>query len=873
VQPASTEISPDPTAVASELERIAASPSFRKADRCVRLLRYVTGLALEGRGGELKEYSLGISVFERPDSFDPRTDPVVRLEARRLRLKLAEYYQQEGLEDPVVIELPKGAYVPHFRVRLEPAEPAPPARPSILIWVAAAAVAIGLSLAVWYALHRRAERPVARASIAVLGFRDLSSSAETSWIDPAVSELMNIELGAGQQLRTLPPDNVARMQRELSVTPQSAYPAQVLERIGTNLGIDYAVAGAYLLHGDRIRLDVVLFDVRSGQQIAAVGDESDRDKLLQLAQNCAQRIRAHLGVRLASLPGASAYPPLDPAAMESYARGMERLRQSDALSARPYLETAAAAAPSNALVHSGLAEAWSMLGLDNRAREEAKLAFDSSAGLGRVDQLEIEGRYRAIAHDWPRAIQVYQALFTLLPDDLENGLLLAAAEARGGKGQDALATVTALRHLPAPLKDDPRIDLQEAQAAGGLADFAHTRRAAHAAAEKAGQNGARLQYARARLLESGAMQDLGVAGYADVRAEARRICSELGDRACVAAASRIEANSLAGTGSPAAARPLYSTVLQIANEIGNQLEKLNALIGLGYTENMQGDLKAAEADYRAALEVGSEMGPQKRYSVCIDLGGVLAAEGRIPEARALAQEGLEGARQSSDQENIGMSQAALAHLLALEGKFPESIAGYSEAVRILREVHDPADLGGTLLDMGNAQVQQGDRAGARKNLEEVRELDRQFSFMHPEIEMAFARLSLATGQADDAATRSRAALNMFTTAGRQGDRLQAAALLARVLIARGNSGEASGVLAQIPPPEGHTLPVEAVVEFRIARYLVAANTGRRAEADRGLDSIAAEVSRLGLLPLEKEARLARESVIKTANLSQAAFSH
>jgi hypothetical protein len=212
--------------------------------------------------------------------------------------------------------------------------------------------------------------------------------------------------------------------------------------------------------------------------------------------------------------------------MESYARGMERLRQSDALGARPYLETAAFAAPSNPLVHSGLAAAWSMLGLDNRAGEEAKLAFDSSGALGRVQQLEIEGRYRAIAHDWPRAIQVYQALVTLLPDDLEYGLLLVSAEARGGKAQDALTAVTALRNLPPPLRDDPRIDLAEAQAAGALGDFARTRRAAHAAAEKAGHNGARLQYARARLLESGAMQTMAIAGFSDVRAEARGICAD-----------------------------------------------------------------------------------------------------------------------------------------------------------------------------------------------------------------------------------------------------------------------------------------------------------------------------------------------------------
>src|SRR5580658_3317511 len=241
-----TEGTPDRAAASQELERIAASNNFRKAERCLRLLRYVIDRTIEGREGELKEYTLGVAVFERPDSFDPRTDPVVRLEARRLRLKLAEYYQQEGLEDLVVIELPKGAYVPHFRARLVPAEEAVPVRkrPRYLLWVAVAG-AVCLAGATWF-LPRRGEKPAVRASIAVLGFRDLSASAETSWIDPAVSELMNIELGAGQQLRMLPAENVARMRTELSVTPQAMYPIDVLRRIGTNLGIDYAVAGEYL---------------------------------------------------------------------------------------------------------------------------------------------------------------------------------------------------------------------------------------------------------------------------------------------------------------------------------------------------------------------------------------------------------------------------------------------------------------------------------------------------------------------------------------------------------------------------------------------------------------------------------------------------
>jgi len=94
------------------LERLASSSCFRKAERCLRLLRYLTKITLEGRSSELKEYALGVTVLERPEAFDPRIDPVVRLEARRLRLKLAEYYQDEGLGDAVVIDLPKGAYVP-----------------------------------------------------------------------------------------------------------------------------------------------------------------------------------------------------------------------------------------------------------------------------------------------------------------------------------------------------------------------------------------------------------------------------------------------------------------------------------------------------------------------------------------------------------------------------------------------------------------------------------------------------------------------------------------------------------------------------------------------------------------------------------------
>jgi tetratricopeptide (TPR) repeat protein len=863
-----SETCPDSGAVQRELERIATSNNFRKAERCVRLLRHLTVATLEGRSDDLKEYSLGTTVFGRPASYDPGIDAVVRLEARRLRLKLAEYYQQEGLQDPVIIGIPKGRYVPDFRFRqttevrtTEVAEADPTvaaARPGKLRLVLAAAMAIAIVVAAsWYLVLKQPVRVQATPSIAVVGFRNLSPHDESSWISGAVSELMNIDLGSGRRMRGVPLDNVMRMRTELAVAPQTDYPANTLRRIRTNLGSDYVVAGSYVVKVQQVHLDLMLFDARSGRQIAAIGEDGAEDSLTQLIARCAQRVQAQLGMRLPPSGG----PEFPDGAMEPYSRGMEAMRKGDALNAKPYLQKAAAEAPSNPLIHAGLAAAWSSLGLDALAGKEAKIAFESSTGLGRVEQLEIEGYYRTIVHDTARAIQVYQALFTLLPDDLEYGLLLACAQTEGGRAQDAVATVALLHRLPLPLGGDPRIDLAEARAAGALADFARTRSLAHSAADKARARGARLLYARARLLESGAMQNLAVPGFADVRAEARGICAELGDSACVVAAYRIEANAMIALGNVATARAMYRSVLEIAQHMGNALELLNGYSGLAAAARLQGDLPDAETNWRSALAVGTEMGPQKSYPAGLDLAEVLAQEGHIAEARKLIERSLEMAREISDREGVAMGQAALADTLAMGGQRSEALPKYEEAIRILREVNMPYELAETLLAEGNTQLAGGDVAGARRSFDESRTQARSIpAWQSPEIDLAFARLSFTQGQAGDAASHARAALDGFTKNGRVADEFAAAATLARALVAQRNFAAAAQVLARLPSPDEKRLPAETVIPFQIARCFVLANTGRRDEALRTMDAITAKATRLGIPKLESEARQARKAL-------------
>ena len=107
----------DAQTVRRQLDRILESPGFARNARLTRFLRFVVEGSLEGRDQELKESILAVRIFGRPPGYDPKRDAVVRTEAGRLRARLGEYYLVQGKHDELVIELPKGGYVPVFRPR------------------------------------------------------------------------------------------------------------------------------------------------------------------------------------------------------------------------------------------------------------------------------------------------------------------------------------------------------------------------------------------------------------------------------------------------------------------------------------------------------------------------------------------------------------------------------------------------------------------------------------------------------------------------------------------------------------------------------------------------------------------------------------
>lgn len=195
-------VQPDADAVRAQLERILASRGFATAVRLSRLLRHSVERTLAGQADQLKEYSVGMEVFDRDDKYDPRVDSIVRVEAGRLRGRLDEYYAGDGAGDTVRISLPRGGYVATFEPNvpgitgeLKPAptpnEPAP-AKRGWAAWVLGAAlVGVVVGMVAWLG---GPSASVTTPSVAVLAFEQYSVSEEDGAIAAQLTDTVTAEL-------------------------------------------------------------------------------------------------------------------------------------------------------------------------------------------------------------------------------------------------------------------------------------------------------------------------------------------------------------------------------------------------------------------------------------------------------------------------------------------------------------------------------------------------------------------------------------------------------------------------------------------------------------------------------------------------------
>jgi adenylate cyclase len=316
---------PSPALVREAVARILSSDAFDAPERNRRFLEYIVEQKLTGDEGRIKAYSIAIAVFGRDDGFDPQTDPIVRIEASRLRRSLERYYLLAGKDDAVRIDIPKGGYVPTFEHHL-PAGASGSAAPrpalaqrrlpgSFSAWAFGATGAVVVAVLVWLATGL--SLPDAGA--------DPSSDAASAPSGPRIFVKPFIDDSGqttGERLaRGLTREIIVGLTHfsDLIVFDVETAPgrAAVSETAAADSGVDYVVQGGVAAEAGRIRASASLFDVASGRYLWSARFESaaDAGSLLaardQVADQIVRALAQPYGVLFSSTISDIADEPLE----------------------------------------------------------------------------------------------------------------------------------------------------------------------------------------------------------------------------------------------------------------------------------------------------------------------------------------------------------------------------------------------------------------------------------------------------------------------------------------------------------------------------------------------------------------------------------
>ena len=410
------------------VEKILLSAPFAQSGRLQRFLKFVVTETLAGHADRLKGYTIGVEVFDRDPSFDSAIDAIVRVEAARLRAKLREYYEQEGREDPVRIELPKGRYAVQVEVR----RPGPMSAPATLVAreseVASPTVA----------LH---PLPVeSKPSLAVLPFTNLSSDAEQGYFADGVTDSLITELSRLPDLFVI--------SRHSSFIYRNMN--KRVEEIGRELGVKYLVEGSVRRAGNKVRITTQLIDAVSGGHLWAERFDRELQDIFAVEDDVVRRILAVLQVKLTgsgkARPGHNGTRSLE--AHDCLLRGLERLwlsTRNSAEQARTYFIRAVDLDATYAAAHAWLARAlvfeWIMYwnptaeGIE-AAHEHARLAADLDPQLPQAQAI------LCWVQLWRRqadaALAAGSKAVTMDPNDADAHLFLAIALCASGRGKEAL---------------------------------------------------------------------------------------------------------------------------------------------------------------------------------------------------------------------------------------------------------------------------------------------------------------------------------------------------------------------------------------------------------------------------------------------------
>ena len=725
---------------------------------------------------------------------------------------------------------------------------------------------------------------IARPTIAVLEFENLTGSSETQWVATALAELLTTEMGANGELRTLGGHEVARVRQDMGSWDGNPT-TEHIARLHRQLGADLVVTGSFSLVGmtddGLLRVDLRLVDAATDAVVEEGGATGTPRQLFELLERASEPLRIAAGIGSLS-PSESiavrATWPSDPEAARLLADGLEFFRLSDFAASRDRFERAAAIEPEQPLIQVMLARSLDSLGFRHLASEAVEIAQANSSGLPTGLRQTIEASAFEIEGDLNRAIEIYQEIFRFHPDDLEIGLRLVLLQINISDTRAAEVTLEKLKMIEGPVSQDPRLRLASMEILRRQGNLDEALVEVQAAADSSDAAGSKSISATARLRAAEILHQLGRIDEAQIQlVEAQHLFGSLDNNLGQGQALEAAAQLAYQRGDLATAARLQNRALEIYERLDDRLGTARVRHNLGVIGIDQGNLEGAEVLFNQALDTYREIGAFANAAASeLDIGVSYHIGGQLRAAEARYRSALDLYSEADDNTGTAMALTNIGEILYLRGDIDGSRKLHEEALALNTEIGDPSAIAYDTYRLGMVFAAGGDLVVARSRFESAisTQEDLGEAISVALTQLALAEMELTEGRPAEAEELARRAEEVFRVEGAPDLAGMAQSILAHILLANGQP-EAAKELAEQSRTAAESSS-DQLLRFAatIAVNRVRGITGEDVEiAITVLEKVADDAGSNGYTQVKLEALLALAEVLRAAGEVEASDIH
>jgi tetratricopeptide (TPR) repeat protein len=674
-----------------------------------------------------------------------------------------------------------------------------------LKWVAialAVLVAAGLGVAFRGRLvGPPAQRPASAGqpiSLAILPFRNASGDASLDWLGPSLAEMLGTDVGRSASLQTVPSDRLHQILRDLRISSDSSFDPATLRKLAKFSNADTVLWGQYLKFGDEIRIDATLEDVKRQRSIPLKAQAPSQSGLLAAVDQLAQSIRESLSLSsnaLAQLT-ATAFKPSTQSleALRSYNEGLQLARQGKHSDAVKKFEASTKADPEFALAYAKLGQTYANLGYDTEAEQKSRRAMELAERLPAQEKYLITASHARIVNDSDKAIEAYENLSRVSPDDPEVNFELAALyEAKGAFDQARAHYKKVLQRDPkyvAALLASGRVEIKSGNPQGSL-DSLNQALSLAIQLENDEQKADVLHAIGVAYKKLDKPND-ALRNYQESLEIKRRIGQKRGIAVTLGEIAQIQER----LGNADAALASLKEGLQIQREIGDKRGTATTLVNLGSFNEDRGNYDQALQSYKESLKIQREVGNQDGEALCLNnIGNVYLFKAQYDDAQTYFERALQIREKTKNPGDIADTLHNLAETATNKGQYDEALKLYLRALQIRREAGDRRGAAIESHSMGTLFEYQGQYGAAvnaqQEALKALQEL-KIHGFWMGEIQSGAGHALAMLGRSDEAERQLAEALKLA------GD-LKNRALAAQILNFQGDRlyyrGDARGAQA------------------------------------------------------------------------------